>query len=591
MVGNSYLVVTVMKRARVHRSHLDSRRKTSCSATLGFEQLEKRMLLSADLWQAADALPVDYAATTEANPVGHVEFRDVRDQNDLSDPVEFQDGAVWNSSSAGGTAVPASCNPRLAASQWAAAVDDVFENNDSWYQASNLGTIHQAQSITDLVMADRADWYRFRLDRSADAATAVSLQFQHAWGDLDLAVYDSGGRLVGYSNGTENSETVSLAGARPDTYYVLVYGYGGATNPNYTLSIHPGQSVVDDRFEPNNSFGQAANLGALASLHTESNLVMADAGDWYRFTMNGQGTVSNYVGINFQHAHGDLDMQVYDARGRRVEFSNGVGNSERVSLDGLSPGTYFVYVYGYQGAANPNYSLIVDPGLPAPTPAPSPTSSGFQIEMNLRGLTASQQAIFRDAAARWQQIIVGDLPNAVYGSRPVDDLLIDVSAGYIDGRGGILGGASADRFRPGTLLPYHGTSQFDTADLTQMEANGTLRDVVLHEIGHVLGIGTIWQSRGLLVGANTSDPRFLGPLATAEYNALSGGHADSVPVSNTGGAGTRNGHWRETIFANELMTGYVGPGLSLPLSRITVASLADLGYQVDLASADPYRLG
>ena len=36
------------------------------------------------------------------------------------------------------------------------------------------------------------------------------------------------------------------------------------------------------------------------------------------------------------------------------------------------------------------------------------------------------------------------------------------------------------------------------------------------------------------------------------------------------------------------MTGWAGPGTSLPLSRITVASLADIGYLVDMTKADAY---
>jgi hypothetical protein len=60
-----------------------------------------------------------------------------------------------------------------------------------------------------------------------------------------------------------------------------------------------------------------------------------------------------------------------------------------------------------------------------------------------------------------------------------------------------------------------------------------------------------------------------------------------VPVENTGGAGTRDSHWRESTFNNELMTGYLNNG-SNPLSRITVASLADIGYQVDISRADAY---
>ena len=45
--------------------------------------------------------------------------------------------------------------------------------------------------------------------------------------------------------------------------------------------------------------------------------------------------------------------------------------------------------------------------------------------------------------------------------------------------------------------------QFDSADLASMEASGSLYGVILHEMGHVLGIGTSWAYRGLLTGASS----------------------------------------------------------------------------------------
>jgi len=59
-------------------------------------------------------------------------------------------------------------------------------------------------------------------------------------------------------------------------------------------------------------------------------------------------------------------------------------------------------------------------------------------------------------------------------------------------------------------------------------------------------------------------------------------------VENTGGSGTRNAHWRESILGSELMTGWVGPGANLPMSRITIGSLADIGYSVNFAAADNF---
>jgi Leishmanolysin len=223
------------------------------------------------------------------------------------------------------------------------------------------------------------------------------------------------------------------------------------------------------------------------------------------------------------------------------------------------------------------------------------TDSPFTIEVRfLGGLTATQQAAFRTAADRWATVIVGDLPDVLVDGELVDDVLILAQGKAIDGVGKILGQAGPSRLRPsgigaGSLLPAKGRMTFDSADLESMEQKGTLIDVITHEMGHVLGIGTIWQDSGLLEGAGTQNPLFTGEAAMEEYGQLRGSGPRPVPVENTGGPGTADGHWRESVFRNELMTGFVStPGN--PLSRMTVASLADLGYQVDLDAADSYEL-
>ena len=46
-----------------------------------------------------------------------------------------------------------------------------------------------------------------------------------------------------------------------------------------------------------------------------------------------------------------------------------------------------------------------------------------------------------------------------------------------------------------------------------------------------------------------------------------------------GGAGTADSHWRESVLSNELMTGFLDAGVANPITRLTVAQFADLGYQ------------
>ena len=144
--------------------------------------------------------------------------------------------------------------------------------------------------------------------------------------------------------------------------------------------------------------------------------------------------------------------------------------------------------------------------------------------------------------------------------------------------------------RYGTHLPATGVMSFDTADLARMEADGSLLHVITHEMGHVLGIGTVWKYHGYLQGEGSINPTFVGPKAMQEYGTLTGENiSKSIPVANTGGTGTRDAHWREDVFGNELMTGFLDRGMN-PLSRMTIASLEDIGYEVNYNAADAFIL-
>jgi hypothetical protein len=234
-----------------------------------------------------------------------------------------------------------------------------------------------------------------------------------------------------------------------------------------------------------------------------------------------------------------------------------------------------------------------------------PTTSRFQVALRfVTPMTRSQQSAFTAAAARWSNVVTGDLP-AVSVSVPagacgtphaamnesVDDLLVLVSVDPIDGPGKVVGSAGPCYVRGAGGLPVVGVIQLDAADLPAMEANGTLGPIIVHELGHVLGIGTLWN-RPPLIGAGTPDPYFTGRAATAAFRAAGGASyaGSAVPVENIGGPGTRDSHWRESVFKSEVMTGWIS-GPAAPLSAVTIGSLQDLGYLVDAALADGFSIG
>jgi hypothetical protein len=441
---------------------------------------------------------------------------------------------------------------------------------------------------TASIATTEVDYYSFTATSSGSYMISATTPSSNL--DTVIGVFSASGQRLSYNDdisGTNYDSRLTVNLSAGSTYFLGVTNYSINSRGAYSYTIDLGTitAPTDDAYENNDTLATAYNLGTLSATRTISSLRLVDSADWYRFTTTAAGTSASSVSISFTNSQGNLQLALFNAAGTQLSSSQGTGNSETLSLNGLAAATYFVRVTGASGATNPNYTLSINP--PAAVTQPTPVTSGFTITLAMSGLTANQQSIFNQAAARWSQIIVGDLPNANYRGQTVDDVLIAASAVSIDGVNGILGQAAADALRSGSQLPYHGYMQFDTADLASLESRGQLFSVIMHEMGHVLGIGTIWSRLGLLSGAGTNNPLFVGAQATAAYNQVFGTSASGVPVENSGGGGTRDAHWRETIFRTELMTGYLNSGAN-PLSRITIASLADMGYSVNLAAADAF---
>jgi hypothetical protein len=213
------------------------------------------------------------------------------------------------------------------------------------------------------------------------------------------------------------------------------------------------------------------------------------------------------------------------------------------------------------------------------------------------------------ALARWEEIIIGDVLDASVaagavpscqgfdtfaGGIDVDDVVVLIDLSPIDGPSGILGGAAPCSVRDVGFLATTGVLILDSDDL-DVSTDQENQDIAFHEIGHILGIGTLWDVAGgdffpFLSGeslAGDPDPRYIGALAVAQYLALGGTDAD-IAIENIGGQGTADSHWRETVFGTEIMTGFLSA--INPVSVMTVGAMADLGYVVDLGAADDYAL-
>jgi hypothetical protein len=343
--------------------------------------------------------------------------------------------------------------------------------------------------------------------------------------------------------------------------------YAGTTSYNFTTAV---AATVDDFAATTATTGLVPVSGS-----ADGRIESANDRDWFAVNLTAGQTYNFHLNSAATGGLRDPYLVLRDSVGDQLASNDDAPNSTN-SLLTYTPsttGTFYLEARDYNTGVG-NYTVSA-----------AAASSAFSITVNFTG-NSSYLHYFTEAAQRWTEIIVGDIPDVNSRTRGlIDDLLIDASIGTIDGQSKILAQAGPTAIRSGGL-PYLGVMKFDSADITQMVSNGTFGSVVLHEMGHVLGLGVLWNQYALV---SSSDPYvYIGKNAVAEYDLLAPGTQTTVPLEQGTIQGTSKVHWSEAVFNSELMTGYSENSPPMPISIVTVGALADLGYQVNYAAADPF---
>ncbi len=403
-------------------------------------------------------------------------------------------------------------------------------------------------------------------------------------------------------------------------------GFGGLkAGALVTFVVTAGGGTVTGATVTSDAFGRASlggwTLGATPGINTVT--ASLAGGEFALFTAQGlAAALTALEPVSPTDQAGFLGFQVQvlprvrvrDALGSAVPnvpvtFAlSGPGDASLTGTTGITDAEGIASPQDWKlGPVNPTSTVTATlPSFPGPRAEFRATGSARAFVVDLRFLSkvkASQRDAFVAAAIRWMTIITDDLPewptnrpagdcgsNSPAVTESVDDVIIFATVENIDGQGGILGSAGPCTVRNSTSLPVIGRMRFDDADLLFREGVGQLLPLILHEMGHVLGFGTIWTDLGVIADKGTADPIFVGTNALALWPSLTLGYLGRpVPVENQFGPGTADAHWRESVFNAELMTGFIEtPGVTMPLSRMTIASFKDLGYGVNYDASEPF---
>ncbi|MDR6859866.1 hypothetical protein [Variovorax guangxiensis] len=252
-----------------------------------------------------------------------------------------------------------------------------------------------------------------------------------------------------------------------------------------------------------------------------------------------------------------------------------------------------------------------------------------------------KQLYFEDAARQWGYVLRGwpdglRLPD----DSPFTELTIEVSFEAFTGEDAeAIARVPADGIRRTAVsdsqpkpFPYQAEMLIDLKDFDRLlEDRERFFDTIVHEIGHVLGIGTSWERQGggaALVDVDeqartaaaaavkeakdakakaagpvavkgTKVAMYIGQHARAGYGTVKGvSGSPKIPLDTEYMDSTRAFHWSEEELRYEIMStrlddpkvGRGKIGGSNVISAVSVGALEDLGYVVNMSAAQALSL-
>ena len=223
----------------------------------------------------------------------------------------------------------------------AVCLDDVWENNDTDASASVVtGGVYNG---IDICPADE-DW--FAVEALIGDSLSVQLGFEHAYGDVDMELYDPDLLLLDVSTSTTDDEAVGPAPVLVPGYHLVRIWLAGEADldpgNDYDMTVnHWIASCIDDASEDNDSDLQTAPGydGPLPNL-----MSCPSDEDWFASPMLINDTLG--VDLTFLHSEGDIDVEILDPSLAPRGSSTSVTDDESIApITAAVSGDHFIRVW------------------------------------------------------------------------------------------------------------------------------------------------------------------------------------------------------------------------------------------------------
>ncbi|MGL4464131.1 MAG: hypothetical protein ACRC1K_18435 [Planctomycetia bacterium] len=276
------------------------------------------------------------------------------------------------------------------------------EPNESFDSANVIGPLTN-QALTIATSSDN-DFFKFTT--TAAGTVQIRLSFVHSAGDLDLQVLDGDTRqVIDTSEGVLDNESIDLpvAAGRNLVFRVFRFEFstGAVANQPYSLNVTgplmnpaappqtptppvtpvpppvtapnpaspPPSTLVDAiyrEFEPNDRSDRAnivnsRTLDPIPPLQGNAFIqgtIQGSESDFFRFAARRTGPITVTL-EGFRHADGDLDFELQDEDGTRLQLSGGIQDREVVTFNARTIGEQFVVkVFRFSNAGGvQNYTI------------------------------------------------------------------------------------------------------------------------------------------------------------------------------------------------------------------------------------------